>query len=56
MSYKLYSFTSQSSAGFKVEVLLRFLDIKVEFVNLPFDQWQSPEYLQKHPLGKIPTL
>lgn len=56
MSYKLYNAPSQLAAGTKIEVLLRFTDLPVELVKLPRDQWQSPEYLQKHPLGKIPTL
>ena len=56
MSYKLYSPQSLISAGAKVEVLLRFFDFKVEFERIPFAQWKSAEYLQKHPWGKVPTL
>lgn len=56
MSYKLYSPQSYATAGAKVELFLRFVQIPVEFIRIPWDQWKSPEYLAKHPLGKVPTL
>ena len=56
MSYKLYSPQNFATAGSKVELFSRFIDIPVEFVRIPWDQWKSAEYLQKHPLGKVPTL
>lgn len=56
MSYKLYNPISPLAAGAKVELLLKFTDLQVEFVRIPKEQWKSPEYLAKHPLGKIPTL
>lgn len=56
MSYKLYSPQNQITAGVKVELLARFIDIPIECERIPWDKWKSPEYLQKHPLGKVPTL
>jgi elongation factor 1-gamma len=56
MAYKLYSPQNYATAGAKVELLLRFIDVQVELVRLPWDQWKSAEYLAKHPLGKVPTL
>jgi len=56
MSYKLNSPQYQLTAGAKVELFLKFIDIPVEIVRTPWDQMKSPEYLQKHPLGKVPTL
>jgi glutathione S-transferase len=56
MSFKLYNAANPISAGAKVEVLLRFFDFNVEFVRIPLAEWKSPEYLKKHPWGKIPTL
>ena len=56
MSLKLYSVINPITAGAKVEVLLRFVDLNVEFVRIPMAEWKSPEYLKKHPWGKIPTL
>lgn len=56
MSYKLYSPQNQITAGTKVEILAKFINIPVEIERIPFDQIKSAEYLQKHPLGKVPTL
>jgi elongation factor 1-gamma len=56
MSYKLYSPQNYATAGAKVELLLRFIDLPVEIVRIGWDQIKSPEYLAKHPLGKVPTL
>lgn len=53
---KLYNPINPVSAGSKVEVLLRFFNFDVEFVRIPFADWKSPEYLKKHPWGKVPTL
>lgn len=56
MSLKLYSPQRYACAGAKIELFFRFLDLDVEFNRIPDNQWKSPEYLTKHPLGKIPTL
>lgn len=56
MSYKLYSPQNQITAGTKVEILANFINIPVQVERIPFDQIKSAEYLQKHPLGKVPTL
>lgn len=56
MSYKLYSPQHQMTAGHKVELFLRFVNLPVELERIGFDKIKSPEYLQKHPLGKVPTL
>ena len=56
MSYKLYAPQHQLSPGIKTELLSKFIDIPLEFDRIPMDKWKSPEYLAKHPLGKVPTL
>jgi len=56
MSLKLYCPQRYAVAGAKVELLLRFLDIPVEFDRIPPTEWKSEAYLKKHPLGKVPTL
>lgn len=56
MSYKLYTPQNYATAGAKAELLLRFIDLPVELVRIGWDQIKSPEYLAKHPLGKVPTL
>jgi glutathione S-transferase len=56
MAYKLYSPHHLATAGAKVELFSKFINIPIEFVRIPWDQWKSAEYLQKHPLGKVPTL
>jgi len=56
MSLKLYSPQNYATAGSKCELFTRFIDVPVEFERIPWDQWKSPEYLKKHPLGKVPTL
>ena len=56
MSLTLYAPKSHVNAGAKVELAARFLEIPLEFNRIPRTEWKSPEYLKKHPLGKIPTL
>jgi len=56
MSLKLYSPQNFATAGAKVELFNRFIELPIEFIRIPWDQWKSPEYLAKHPLGKVPTL
>jgi len=56
MTCRLYSPQSQLTAGVKVEIFAKFIDIPVEIERIPFDKWKSEEYLKKHPLGKVPTL
>ena len=56
MSYKLYSPQNYATAGAKVELLLRFIDLPVEIVRLSWPDFRSPWYLAIHPLGKVPTL
>ena len=56
MSYKLYAPQHQLSPGIKTEFLAKFIDIPVEFERMTFDKLQTPEFLAKHPLGKVPTL
>jgi glutathione S-transferase len=54
---KLYSHPL-SLHGYKVRLLLSFLaqPYDLEAVDLVSDQQKSPEYLAKHPLGKVPLL
>lgn len=56
MSYKLYSPKHQATAGQKVELFARFIDFPITFERIAFDKIKSPEYLAKHPLGKVPVL
>lgn len=56
MTYKLYAAPQLVSPGTKIEFFLKFIDLKVESVYLAREEWKKPEYLAKHPLGKIPTL
>lgn len=56
MSLTLYAPKSHINAGSKVELAARFLGVDLEFNRIPPTEWKSAEYLQKHPLGKIPTL
>ena len=56
MSYKLYSPKHQATAGQRIELFARFIDIPITFERIAFDQIKSPEYLAKHPLGKVPLL
>lgn len=56
MSYKLYSPQNQITAGTKIELLCKFIELPVEVERIPWDQIKSAEYLKKHPLGKVPTL
>ena len=56
MSYKLYAPQHQLSPGIKSELLAKFIDIPIEFERIPFDKLKTPEFLAKHPLGKVPTL
>ena len=56
MSLKLYTPQHQLTAGAKCELLAKFIDIPVQNVRIPPEQWKSEDYLKKHPLGKVPTL
>ena len=56
MNLTLYSPKSHVNNGTKVDVVAKFLEIPLDYVRIPFTEWKSPEYLQKHPLGKIPLL
>jgi len=56
MNYKLYSPQRYAIAGAKVELLLRFLDIPVEFIRITSTEWKAEAYLKKHPLGKVSVL
>jgi glutathione S-transferase len=56
MSYVLYSPKHQATAGQKVELFAKFIDLPITFERIGFDKIKSPEYLAKHPLGKVPSL
>jgi len=56
MSYKLYTPKHQGTAGQRVELFTRFIDLPVTLERITMDKIKSPEYLAKHPLGKVPTL
>ena len=56
MSYKLYAPQNQISPGIKAEILCKFIDLDVQFERIGWDKIKSPEYLAKHPLGKVPCL
>lgn len=56
MTYILNNPLHLNAAGTKCEILLRFLDLPVQVYRIKWEQLQTPEYLHKHPLGKIPTL
>lgn len=56
MSYVLYSPKHQATAGQKVELFTKFIDLPITFERIGTDKTKSPEYLAKHPLGKVPCL
>ena len=56
MSYKLYSPQNQATAGQKIELFARFIDLPITIERIGWDKIKSPEYLAKHPLGKVPLL
>ncbi len=55
--YKLYDFIP-SGNGYKIRLLLNFLDIPYERIELNIleRETRTPEFLQKNPHGKIPLL
>lgn len=56
MSYKLYSPQNQITAGVKIEILAKFIDIPIEVDRISWDKLKTEDFLKKHPLGKVPTL
>lgn len=56
MSLTLYAPKSHVNAGAKVELVAKFLEVPLEFNRIPMSETKTPEYLKKHPMGKIPTL
>ena len=56
MSLVLYSPRINVTHGTKVEVVAKFLGINLEFNRIPPTEWETPEHLKRHPLGKVPVL
>ena len=56
MNLTLYAPKSHINAGSRVEIAAKFLEVPLEFNRIPFTEIKTPEYMKKHPLGKIPVL
>ncbi|KAM3129065.1 hypothetical protein pb186bvf_018843 [Paramecium bursaria] len=52
---KLYAMQGNPRAN-KIIVAAALANVQLEFVPLQYQQLESPEFLQKNPLGKIPVL
>lgn len=55
MSLTLYAPEGNPRAA-KIEVVIEHLKIDVNYNRIDYSQLKSPEYLAKHPLGKVPLL
>jgi elongation factor 1-gamma len=55
MSLTLYTTVGNPRAA-KIEILAEHLKLDLHYNRLDYSQLKTPEYLAKHPLGKVPLL
>jgi elongation factor 1-gamma len=55
MSTKIYSWTG-NPRGDICRIAADLAGVNAEFVNTPYAELKSKEFLAKHPLGKVPFL
>jgi len=55
MSLQLYAPLGNLRSA-KVEVVAEHLNIDIQVNRIEYTQTKTPEYLSKHPLGKVPAL